>query len=739
MIYFDTETCGFHGPTVLIQWAEDSGPVHLHEVFMSPIKDTLALIEKICANEIVGFNLAFDWFHLCQTYTTLSLFPNKDYLPYDYIAEYIEYEEQARDGPCLKPVAACDLMLHARKGPFQSTMERKPIVIKKIPNELAWHLAEELEQRIQFNGIYFSRRAKPGPIWQVEDIKNKSGEVINPNFKNVVCRFAPSTALKALAVEALGLDPIKFKELESPDRPLELGFAPFAKAVMSLKSWSVKEQQRQFKMPFNGSWPYVIEKHIMYWRFNQKARQYAEDDITITRDLHAFFEYPVCGDTDSELACMVGAIRWSGYSVDLEKVKKLLADLDSRIKDVPTAPNEVRHYIFEVMDEIERISCPSTKKQVLEELATWPDHPVAIRAANVLETRKLLKERELYVKLLIAGRFHASFKVIGALSSRMSGADSLNAQGIKRAKSVRKCFTLKQGLEELSGGDFDAFEIAIFAAVSNEPKLDDILRSGKKIHATFGTFFYEGKTYDEIKNDEDLYSRSKSGLFALVYGGNENTLQERLGIPTEAGQKGMYYFFKEFPGVGKERSNIESHFSPLSQPEGIGSRIYWKDPDEYVSSMLGFRRYFTIEWRVCKALFDLAQKPPKHWQSIKTRVVRRERVQTCGGAAQSAVYAAAFNIQSAVIRQAINHRIQSTGAGITKETQAEVWKLQPCGVSPFLVKPMNVHDELLAPHLSCVREQVKETVYRMVSKYKEMIPFLKIEWKNGANNWADLK
>ena len=50
------------------------------------------------------------------------------------------------------------------------------------------------------------------------------------------------------------------------------------------------------------------------------------------------------------------------------------------------------------------------------------------------------KEIELYDKLLLAGKFHASFIVIGALSSRMAGADGLNAQGIKHTKEVRQMF-----------------------------------------------------------------------------------------------------------------------------------------------------------------------------------------------------------------------------------------------------------------------------------------------------------
>ena len=47
MIFLDTETCGFHGPTVLIQWSRGGDdPIKLHSVWESPIGETLALIES---------------------------------------------------------------------------------------------------------------------------------------------------------------------------------------------------------------------------------------------------------------------------------------------------------------------------------------------------------------------------------------------------------------------------------------------------------------------------------------------------------------------------------------------------------------------------------------------------------------------------------------------------------------------------------------------------------------------
>ena len=213
MIYFDTETCGYHGPICLIQWAEDDGSIKLHSPWTEPIIETLELIQRICDNDICGFNLAFDWFHICQMYTTFSLFPDPYDYPEDHIDEIALLEPQAMDGPCLKPKSAIDLMLHARKGPYQSTMNRNDIRIKKIPTALAWQLAAELEQRIPFKDIYFANRADNTlEKWKVYDIEDEG--VINPDFKDIGLKFKPSSALKALAIDALGIDdPLKMRDV----------------------------------------------------------------------------------------------------------------------------------------------------------------------------------------------------------------------------------------------------------------------------------------------------------------------------------------------------------------------------------------------------------------------------------------------------------------------------------------------------------------------------------------------
>ena len=742
-IYFDTETCGLHGPIVLVQWALGDGEIQLYEPWRNPISETLELFEMFANHPggIIGFNLAFDWFHVCQMYTVMCLL-NSSKEP--NILEYAKAEPKARDGLCLKPVKAFDIMLHARKGPYQSTMMREDIRIKKVPTALAWQLSKELESRIQLKQIYFARRkTKNSPQWQVYDIHDKDTGELDVNFKDVVLKFAPSAALKALASDALGVDAdaiLKFADVEIDPklRPKEFGYAPFALSHAIVDGDEIN---------WRDTWPVYIKLHYNHWGFNSLARKYATDDVDYTRRLYQFFKSPSMDDDDSVLACMVGAVRWKGYKVDIPGIRILRKSAVVLSKSAPKAPAAVKKYVMAVMDKTEQLVIrATTKKVILEEIAKWESddggkHPAAQRAQEVLDARTAAKEVELYDKLLKAGRFHASFIVIGTLSSRMAGGDGLNAQGIKKEKKVRSKFPLADDGYILSGGDFSGFEVVLADAVYNDPTLRAALVSGKKIHGLFGVHLYPDMTYDEILatdgTDDDKYTDAKRGVFALLYGGDENTLKTRIGIPVEVGLKAYNLFVQDYPEVGKARSKTFDKFCSMRQPGGIGTRVEWHEPADYIENIFGFRRYFTLENMVCRTLFELANKPPRDWRHIKIKVTRREREQTVQGATQSALYAAAFGVQGANMRAAANHEIQSSGGEITKMLQRRIWNLQPVGVSDFVVQPMNVHDEIMTPTKPDKIQDVEKIMFKLLEDLKPKVPLIAMDWNQKMESWAD--
>jgi len=88
------------------------------------------------------------------------------------------------------------------------------------------------------------------------------------------------------------------------------------------------------------------------------------------------------------------------------------------------------------------------------------------------------------------------------------------------------------------------------------------------------------------------------------------------------------------------------------------------------------------------------------------------------------------------MRAAGNHRIQSTGAGLTKELQAELWTLQPGGIYPWYIQPMNIHDEIMAQHKPELAEDMKDIVDKFVDKTKEIIPMVGVDWQPDIDNWS---
>lgn len=758
-IFLDSETCGLHSMPVLFQWATD-GDIELFDAWHKTIRENLEFVEFVINHKagVVFFNAVFDMFHLVKWYNCLKLAVERgaDLDEPPVIEEIAAVEKDARDGVVLKPQKVLDLFLHARKGPYQATMDRKDITIRRVPAQLAPLLANELERRIPINPLYFARRSNEhAPQWSLQQSKDYETRKDIKGFYDVSLKFAPSSALKALAVDALKIpqsEVLKHSDVEVSKklRPRERGWAPFHEA--ETKAW--------------GRWPDVIKYHISHWRFNKLARRYAKDDIVYTRGLWEHFGRPPMDDDDSILAVSVANVRWKGYKVDLEKLKELHRVAQENTKVGPRDPAKVMAWISAVLDETELAVFHNTKAITLEAIEKWTvtcekcfgecdgenpcdrcdnngeyAHPASERAKLVLKARGAKKEVELYEKILEAGRFHPSYKVIGALSGRMSGADGLNPQGIKRDKKVRSAFDMAFDGEFLGSGDFDAFEVVLAAAEYNDPQLIEDLRSGKKIHAIAALDIFGGD-YDEIVaskgTEEDLYTKGKTFVFQMIYGGDEGTAERKLGLTPEDALAGCERFGKRYPVMEKSRDAVFKMFCPMRQPVP-GGRIIWGEPARYIESMFGFRRYFDLENQLCKALFDLAENPPKEWDSMKFKVRRRaDKIQTALGAARSALYGAAFAVQGANMRAAANHRIQSAGAQVTKRVQVAVWSLQPKGIHPWVVRPMNVHDEVnnVSDSLETAKN-VKVVVDEVVESYREKVPLIAMTWEVTKKSWGD--
>lgn len=731
MIYLDRETVGLTGPGVLLQWAEDDGPVHLHHVFARPAGETVQLIERLMRHEICAFNLTFDAFHTIRDWATLRLLdPSAVPTPQAYFSVWRQASEL---GMIVKPASCLDLFLYARSGPMQALMERDDVRIRRVPVQLAAALCEELTSRLDLPKIFFARN-KVGARWQVQDDPD------DPDFPDVYLAFGAKGGLKPLAGHLLGVDTI--------DLPLHESLKPPA------------EKDNQWNPWFTEGMVDLVHRNVLHWKNDKLSLQYAVQDIDLLRQLRQHWGNPPAGDDNSVLAWCVAACRFHGYKLDRLGVHERFEQSQKLMFIAPRAAERVKAELLPLCSEAERLVVEDTTAETLDAISKWTlnggPHPAAEFCKKVATARSAEKRCDHLLKLGVTRRFHPDFKVVGTLSNRMAGAGGLPAHGIEaeflidgQKHSIRKLFIMADEGEELEGGDFDAFEVTIAAAVYNDPKLTADLQSGKKIHALFGAAMY-GKTYDEVKLsaaeggirfpgmgwDGNLYDPAKGAVFSWIYGAQTQKMSEVLRLPEEETERGVQRFFEQYPVLAKGRQADADDFCSMIQPGGIGTNIIWREPKEYAESLLGFKRYFTLENKLCYSLFELAKKPPGALRGLKgIKVKRRDRQQTLGGAVQSALYAAAFQMQARAMRAAGNHRIQSTGASITKRMQRKIWDLQPIGVAQLNYAPMNMHDELVTPTI----QDLSPIVYGVVEEYKKVVPLLGMKWKRRLPSWGAIK
>ena len=714
-IFFDTESVGVTGPLVTIQYSFGAGhEVILHEIFNSPVAETLKLIEMICDCDVVGFNLVHDWFMLTKWYNVLRRVANKSQLPVMNEIKALEEVGPQVDDVCLRPKSACDLMLLARSGKFQYLAKHKEVKVRKVPVKMQFALMDSLSEAIKLPpGVKLN--------WRASQAKTGRHDVVD-----VIGAFEGlSTSLKHLYSVISG-EPQTGTFLE------EVGWVPY------------KDQPDW--MPWGGDW--LQATYILAERFasNEKSRDYAVRDVHYTFRVWEALDSPAGGDDDSELACCVGAIHWKGFAV--ASPDRLASMVDQKVADsddIPTSPREVFGAITSLLNPTERLIVQDTKKSTLEELARWVGHPVSHLAKRIIAARGGKTRANTLRKLHRAGRFCFSMKVLGARSSRMSGGSEggeggMNAQGMPREKEFRALFPLAFSDEHLEGGDFDAFEVSIADAVYGDKQLAIDIRSGKKFHAITGATIYNAP-YDQILaskgtgSNTDRYSRAKAGFFAYLYGALGEKFARVLDLSIEEADEGRARLKARYPGITEHRDRLATRFSPLWQEEGIGSKVHWREPDEFIESILGFRRYFSLEWAVVRALYTLQENPPISWNSIRGEVRRTDRVQSYSGACRSALFAAMFSISSAVFRAAANHEIQSPGGQITKRMQCRIWAHQPRGVSRWVVRPLNVHDEVLSPTILPVGT-LESTVKEVLDYYRPTVPTISMGWST-MNSWSD--
>jgi hypothetical protein len=684
--FVDTETCGFVGVPITIQWAIDDGPVHLHHIWNEPIEKTMLRIESMVNNRVVAHNLRFDWFHLSKLYNMFQwaldeLGPESRTMTPLELADvgfWADAEYQAQHGPCLKPAAAIDTMLCASKGEYQSSlMDAKPVWVRRVPVGYVTPMLERLEYCTKdLPWILFAKRANPdADRWSTSDCHDLEG-VYDPRFKDLKLSFRPSKSLKHLAAFLCDHNvEHKYEDIAFATQPAEEGYAPFVKLLTNYdKHWLYENKP---------TWPLLLREHIDHWANDQKAIEYAEDDITMLRKLYEYFNSPE-NDEDAMVACQVASCRLRGFSVDMEGVKR---ELENSLAIVGTSrlnvdsPKQVVQFVSQgfsslealcladgcdkkVIDKIkleftldgqERCCCSDEDDEEDDEglgelgledttTTTFVDGvcqrcnglgvvgpgpmPVVERVEHINLIRKHRKRVQLFDKLILAKRAYPDFNVIGTKSGRMSGAGGLNFQGVDNSPEVRGLFTLADEGWVLSAGDYAGQELGIAVTTMGDKQLMEDMMTGRKFHAEFAAALFE-TTYEDImesyeKHGDKRYGKGKAAVFLTLYGGTYKTLAENCGITEEQAESGYNRMLQKYPEIGATKQKITDRFSAITRtPEG--KMAYRPVEKPFIESVFGYRRYFETEYGIQKSLWDLMRDIPKSWNYAGVPVWRPKK------------------------------------------------------------------------------------------------------------------
>ena len=203
----------------------------------------------------------------------------------------------------------------------------------------------------------------------------------------------------------------------------------------------------------------------------------------------------------------------------------------------------------------------STKIEILEELEA--DNPIIREIINYRELQKLLSTYIDVIPKMVGpdGRLHAKFSQNGTTTGRFSSQDP-NLQNLpiktELGRKIRGGFVAQKG-HKLLALDYSQIELRVAAMLSGDPKMTQIFKDRKDVHAGVAAFVF-GVSIEKV--DSEMRRRAKVINFGIIYGMGVSALQKNLGghaggraSTREEAQKFYDNYFSQFSGI---RDYLES-------------------------------------------------------------------------------------------------------------------------------------------------------------------------------------
>lgn len=743
-LFIDTETIGLCGVVKLIQYGVDNGPVQFIKLFRGwefnekTRAELYALFQLIDRPDtvFVAFNAAFD----------LTKLYNLRHWLMGY--SYDSAERPIMPFACRVLDLQIPAMLKSPLAPFafNRAAGRSVAVVRRIPKSAQEYTADLV-----------LRKLKPLIPQSFELKVGVHAQPKRPDLVSLSFNVNGRVSLKGLMRE-YGLPTIQLEEVwPLPDKGIEKPWLPYPDTAIQDQLEPLCDAiMRQ-------------DDHAFY--------RYSKLDILYLRALYEKLGHPE-PDYNSDCVHSIAYGRYFGFDVDHGALSAAEEYYGSKVGAIEKQISGIN--LRSSKDRLELLKphfplLASTNKKVLKHLAEHESGTGAELAAAMLEygpsRQRLLQIQK--VGECLTGRAHPDLRVMGTATNRMAGTSGLNWQGIGSVDEVELELDVEHDeldldIDELAEaqavaegrefeakqkvglrhailtpcvGDWSSFEVVIAAAVYNDKQLQEDIQNKVDLHSMGSVQFHpllkaQGVTYDEFKagyKHNLQWDKIRKGIKAVIFGSfyfcTAHSVAESLNIPEHEAQKILDGLYTRYPGMLQYRAKIEKDFI-TADTEGWGRGSVSKMSRSLVD-LTGFERHWDFEAGVAECMWELGTSRCIR-SGIPGKVTRNveKGPQSVDMAITSACLGSALAIQAAVSRQAGNFRIQCTGATLTKQMQAVVWR-------ELRIPCLPIHDELVVPHHPNFRfDSYSEVIDKFVAYAKGVVPMVKFDYAE-TERWSD--
>ena len=285
---------------------------------------------------------------------------------------------------------------------------------------------------------------------------------------------------------------------------------------------------------------------------------------TLENELEKTGQKKLFDEIELPLARVLGEMELCGFSADVNGLKALSSELDTRIKALESEIYSLVGYEFNLNSPkqlgvalFEKLGLPAKKKtksgystgaEVLEGLKN--EHPAV---SLLLNYRQLAKLKSTYADGLqdcIAedGRIHSTFNQTEARTGRISSLEP-NLQNIPvrtaEGRRLREYFNAPAG-RVLCDADYSQIELRVLASMSGDTNMINAFGSGTDIHTVTASQVF---VLPQDMITPELRSRAKAVNFGIVYGIGAFSLSKDIGVTRAEADRYIKSYLAAYPGV----------------------------------------------------------------------------------------------------------------------------------------------------------------------------------------------